>query len=151
MQLEADVDSRWNEGYGARNLVLRNNRYEQPSCSGSKDSAVILIRATVDNRATNYPLIENILFENNIFENITGFVINAKSFKSLVFRNNEIQQHGKVANVNETCGSISAELGQGLWVENNTWSLGSDQAPPRLLYDQATTTLFGVQGNSLKN
>jgi hypothetical protein len=151
MQLEADVDNRWNEGYGAQNLILRNNRYEQPSCGGGKDSAVILIRATVNNRATNYPLIENILLENNLFEDITGLVINAKSFKNLVFRNNEIRQRGKVANVNDTCGWMSAELGQGLWVENNTWSLGSDQAPPRLFYDRATTKLIGVQGNRLKN
>jgi pectate lyase len=105
----------------------------------------------VNNRATNYPLIENILLENNLFEDITGLVINAKSFKNLVFRNNEIRQRGKVANVNDTCGWMSAELGQGLWVENNTWSLGSDQAPPRLFYDRATTKLIGVQGNRLKN
>jgi hypothetical protein len=151
MQLEADVDNSWNEGYGTRNLILRNNRYEQPNCGGNEDGAVILIRATVNDRATDYPLIENILFDNNIFENIAGPVIDAKSFKNLVFQNNEIQQHGKVANATKTCGWISAELGQGLWVENNTWSTEADQAPPHLLYDHGTTRQIGIQGNRLKN
>lgn len=151
MQLEADVDSNWDEGYGARNLILRNNTYDRPNSHLVGNGAVIFISATVNGHATGYPLLENIMFESNIFENFTGPIIDAKSFKNLVFQNNEIRQPGKVADATKTAGWIKAELGQGLWLEGNTWTYGSSQEPPHILYDRTTTKEVVVQKNHIEN
>ena len=46
--------------------------------------------ATSNGDTTHYPLLENILFENNGFKETTGPAVEAGSFKNLVIRNNSI-------------------------------------------------------------
>ena len=146
--LIADVGPSWSEGFGARNVVVRNNQFESSNCIGG---AVVGLGATSNGDTTHYPLLENILFENNGFTEMTGPAIEARSFKNLVIRNNSIVNLEKAPITTQMRGSICAELGNGLWVEGNQWTTQKGIAPSSLFYDAETTQKILCQGNHLKD
>jgi hypothetical protein len=107
--------------------------------------------ATSGGSATHYPLLENILFENNVFNEMTGFALEATSFKNLVIRQNSFINREKAPIALKMRGAIRAELGSGLWVEGNEWTTQNGMASPSLSYDAETTQKIVCQGNRLKN
>ena len=140
---------RWSEGFGARNLVIRNNKFDSSNCIGAWDGAAVGIRATSNGIISHYPLLENILFENNIFQEMTGPAIEAASFNNLVIRNNKFINNEKAPVILKMRGSIQAGFGSGLWVEGNDWTTQNDIDPPALYYDAGTTQKISCQGNRL--
>jgi Right handed beta helix region len=151
MLLLADVGPSWSEGFGAQNVVIRNNRVESSNCIGAWDGAAVGIRATSNGIITHYPLLRNILFENNIFQEMTGPAIEAASFNNLVIRNNKFSNNEKAPIMLKMRGSIQAGFGSGLWVEGNDWTTQNGIESPSLLYDAETTKKIVCQGNHLQN
>ncbi|MBV8969182.1 MAG: hypothetical protein JO331_09000 [Verrucomicrobia bacterium] len=149
MLLIVDVGSSWSEGFGARNVIVRNNRFESPNCMGAGDGTVIGLGATVNGETTHYPLLENILFENNEFQEMTGPAITATSFKNLIVRINTFTNHEKAPIVLPMRGSLRAELGTGLWVEGNTWTTQTALASPTIFYDTDNTRTIVCEDNRL--
>jgi hypothetical protein len=149
MLLIADVGPSWSEGFGARNVVVRNNQFESSNCFGAGDGAVVGLGATSNGDTTHYPLLENILFENNGFKEMTGPAIEARSFKNLVIRNNSIINLEKAPITLKMRGSICAEFGSGLWVEGNEWTTQKGIASSSLFYDADTTQKILCQGNHI--
>jgi len=47
-------------------------------------------------------------------------------------------------------GCLRAELGSGLWVEENTWTTQTGLASPTIFYDSDTTRAVVCEGNRLK-
>jgi hypothetical protein len=87
MLLTTDVPpGLWAEGFGARNVVARGNRFEACNPKGASDGPVIQLGATVRRGTSHYPLLEEILFEVNQFEETPGPTILAASFKNLASR-----------------------------------------------------------------
>jgi hypothetical protein len=149
MLLIADVGPSSSEGFGASNIVVRNNRFESPNCVGAGDGTVIGLGASINGETTHYPLLENIRFENNQFQEMTGPAITAASFKNLVVRNNTIINREKPPIVLPMRGCLRAELGSGLWVEENTWTTRTGFASPTIFYDADTTRAIVCEGNQL--
>jgi hypothetical protein len=151
MLLIADVGSSWSEGFGARNVIVRNNQFESENCLGTGDGAVIGIGADDNGEVTHYPLLQDILFEDNVFKEMPGPAIEATSFKNLIFRNNEVINIEKAPVVLQMRGAVRAELGSGLSVESNSWTTQKGIPAPGLFYDPQTTSQVACQGNRLKN
>jgi hypothetical protein len=151
MLLVADVGPSWSEGFGARNVIIRNNQFESSNSMGAGEGAVVGMSATSGGSTTRYPLLENILFENNVFKEMTGFALEATSFKNLVIRQNSFINREKAPIALKMRGAIRAELGSGLWVEGNEWTTQNGMASPSLLYDAETTQKIVCQGNRLRN
>lgn len=149
MLLIADVGPSWSEGFGAQNVIIRHNQFDSSNCMGAGDGAMIALGANCNGSATHYPLIDNILLENNTFKEMTGPAIEASAFKNLVIRNNSFVNSGKPPVAEKMRGSIRAEFGSGLWVEGNDWTTQKDIDLPRLLYDAETTQKIVGQGNRL--
>ena len=149
MLLLADVGPSWSEGFGAQNVVIRNNQFDSSNSIGAWDGAAVGIRATSNGIVTQYPLLENILLEGNIFKEMTGPAIEAASFNNLVIRNNKFINKEKAPIALKMRGSIQAVFGSGLWVEGNDWTTQNGIDPPSLLYDAETTKKIVCNGQVL--
>lgn len=89
MQLEAGVERRWSEGYGINNLIFRNNVIE--SCDTNHwNGAVIYMGVYLDSGRTDYPIFQNVLFENNTIINCPQQAFFLSSCKNVIVRNNVI-------------------------------------------------------------
>jgi hypothetical protein len=78
--------------------------------------------ATSGDSVSHYPLLENILFQNNLFKEMTGLALKAASFKNLVICQNSFINGEKAPITLKMRGTIRAQLGNGLWVEGNEWT-----------------------------
>lgn len=152
MLLSIDVSpGLWSEGFGARNVVVRGNRFESCNPQGAGDGAAVQMGATVQRGTSPYPLHDGVLFEANQFEETPGPAILAASFTNLVFRNNTVVNREKVLLSAPMRGSVRAELGTGLWVEGNQWATKAGIDTPKLFYDPDTMRSIVCRANQLKN
>jgi hypothetical protein len=151
LMLLADVDPSWSEGFGARNIIFRDNKFEASNPAGVHDGVAVYVTASINGSASSYPLIENILFEKNVFKEMTGPAIEATSFKNLVLRQNTFINHSKAPVVSKLRGAIHAELGRGLWLEGNKWMTENGLPKPATLYDPETTQSIVCRDNRLEN
>ena len=85
----------WSEGYGADNIVVRNNRFDSvnPRGAGNDGKARdiymgVYMETDPSMRRTDYPILSNILFENNTFKDSYGLVAFISSAGNVTFRNN---------------------------------------------------------------
>ena len=85
----------WSEGYGADNIVVRNNRFDSvnPRGAGSGGKARdiymgVYMKTDPSTQRTDYPILSNILFENNTFKDSYGLVAFISSAGNVTFRNN---------------------------------------------------------------
>jgi hypothetical protein len=150
LHLLADVSvGLWSEGFGARNIIVRHNHFEAANPAGAAGGAAVWVGAAIGGSPTNYPLLENLLLEDNSFKEMTGPVIEASSFKNLVLRGNSIVnlEPGPIAL--KMRGAIRAELGSGFWAEGNEWTTQKDMDRPGLFYDPDTTSGVVCRGNHL--
>ena len=150
MLLITDVSSSWSEGFGARNVIVRNNQFETSNCMGTGDGAAIALSAAVNGVISSYPLIENILFESNTFKDMNGPAITAASFKNLVIVNNKLIDSVYPHVTPKMAASIRAELGNGLWINGNDWTTTAGTPIPYLFYDPQTATNIDCAGNRLQ-
>jgi len=61
MLLEPDISpGLWSEVFGARNVIIRGNKFESSNSIGASDGPVIEVGATVCGSSTNYPLIDGV-------------------------------------------------------------------------------------------
>jgi hypothetical protein len=150
LHLVAEVNETRAKGFGARNVVVRDNRFDDVNPSGAHDGAALYVSVDVGGAPTRYPLLENILIEKNVFTEMTGPAIEAASFKNLVVRNNHFINREAVPLNLPMRGGIRAECGHGLWVEENTWTTENRVASPALWYDAETTKKIICRQNQLK-
>ncbi len=151
LHLLADSNSSWNEGFGAQNIIIRNNQFMAENPAGAHDGAVVYVSADINGRPSYYPLLENILFEKNVLEETPGPAIEAASFKNLIIHNNRFINREKALIAFKMRGSIRAELGSGLWVEGNEWTTQNGNASPSIFFDAETTQNIVCHGNRLTN
>ncbi|WP_104668225.1 right-handed parallel beta-helix repeat-containing protein [Ensifer adhaerens] len=140
----------WEEGFGARNLVVRGNHFQACNPMGVSDGAIVHIGADVRGAASPFPLLDDLLFEHNQFEETPGPAITATSFRNLVFQENTVINREKPLTPKPMRGGVRAELGTGLWVEGNSWTTQEDIEPPRLYYDADTVRSIACRANVLK-
>ena len=85
----------WSEGYGVSNVVIRGNSFENQNPSGSNALhrertiyAGIYLKRDPSEDVTDYPIIRDLLFENNVFSNSCGVAAYVTSGKGVTFLNN---------------------------------------------------------------
>lgn len=87
----------WCEGYGADNIVLRDCVFEnacmRSSKSGRNCKDIIIssyCKTDPSREKAKFPILTNILFENNTFKNVKGLLAEIHSADNVIFRGNEI-------------------------------------------------------------
>lgn len=85
----------WSEGYGVSNVVIRGNSFENQNPSGSnalhRERTIyvgIYLKRDPTEAVTDYPIIRDLLFENNVFSNSCGVAAYVTSAKGVTFLNN---------------------------------------------------------------
>jgi parallel beta-helix repeat protein len=150
LHLTLDTGSIWSEGYGPRNIIVRNNKFESANCQGVTNGSAVYLDSTIDGTSSNYPMVDNILFDSNTFEETAGPIIEANAFKSLVVTNNTIFNRKPVQTELKMRGDIRAEDGAGLWVSGNDFTTSGDSPPPEILFDPLTTKQVFCRDNQLR-
>lgn len=84
---------KWAESGATKNIIIRNNRFED-SCYGGKNASLIWVNPLLDETPENVYFNKNIIIEGNTFNSFDRSVLNAKSVENLVFRNNELKSSG---------------------------------------------------------
>ncbi|HZY38269.1 MAG TPA: hypothetical protein VFE53_16545 [Mucilaginibacter sp.] len=151
IHLIVDVAQYWAGGFGAQNIIVRNNKFESINPAGEHKGSAIYVSADVNSNPSHYPLLQNLLLENNTFTEMTGPAVEAASFRNLVIRQNTFINREKAPIALKMRGAIRAELGSGLWVEGNNWTTKNGFDPPAIFYDAETTKNIVCSGNLLKN
>ena len=139
----------WSEGFGARNVIVRGNKFDTCNCKGTGVGAIVELGAAVRRGSTAYPLIDGIVFDKNDFTESPGPTLSATSFKNLVFSNNSVTNRKQLSTAEPMRGGIRVELGGGLWVDGNTWSTQAGFDTPKLFYDADTTRTIVSADNHL--
>lgn len=88
----------WSEGYGASNIVVKNCIFENANATaGGKNDGFardisLSVYLEVDPSSVRkcYPILNNVLFENNTFINSCGLIAYANNTKNLIFKDNKI-------------------------------------------------------------
>jgi hypothetical protein len=148
VHVDADLTP-WDEGFGARNVIIRNNTFSNVNPLGAHDGSVIYVSADIGGTPTAYPLLQDILIENNTFTETPGPVMEAASFHNLIFRNNRIVNSNRPSVVEPFRGSIRAELGDHLVLDNNVWTTLNGLVSPELVFDADTAKDIVCSNNRL--
>ncbi|MDQ0089510.1 hypothetical protein J2T12_002922 [Paenibacillus anaericanus] len=117
IQIECGAESRWAEGYGVENVLIRNNLIE--SCDVNHwNMAVIYIGVYLDQGRTTYPIFQRISIENNTIVNCPQQAIYVSSCGEVSIRDNAI--------MNPNTGSVKTGLdGDENCVSNREYYRGS--------------------------
>ncbi len=146
IKIETGYGQLWAEGYGAANIVIRNNQFEKINPGGHQELELkpviymsVYIKEDPSREKTQYPIIQDILIQNNVFSEFPGAVAYACSAKNVIITGNTIR-NGIPKNVAYVYrGAIGASYSSDIFVMDNQWI--SSEAMPKLgIYcDQETT------------
>lgn len=145
----------WAEGYGASNIILRGNVIEQanPSLAYPLDKTPALdiysfLGAESTAARTAYPILHDILIENNTFTDFPGMAIAVTSAQNVTIRGNVFRANGAVANNPTYRGGISAGYSSGIFILDNRW-ITSPYLTPTFYEDVFSTGTVYIHGNTL--
>lgn len=141
----------WSEGYGARNIVIRNNTFEKSVVddAGRDIYMGVYMKKTWPEADTMFPILSDILIENNTFKDTSGYIIKMGSAGSVTIRNNTfINETPRL--INEPWrGTFSVAYSTKTRILNNTWVSSTNIPAPGIYYDDRTTPGIVIQGNKV--
>lgn len=146
----------WCEGYGASNILLRNNIFSgvnQSNYHAAEKSPMVYIGVFLKNdpspERTSYPIISRILFEGNRFVNSPGVISYISSGRDIVFRNNTVvNDRPSLSGVAER-GGVAADWCGNLFLVGNRWMKSEFMPPPQFLSGGAGVRNVYFRGNQL--
>jgi len=145
---------KWCEGYGAANIVVRNNVFDSVNPTEVKDDGKardiylgVYMEDSPTQLRTTYPIINNVLFENNRFVNSFGLVAFISSAGKVTFRNNTM--------VNTTArnqplpyrAAFHVIYGSDIAIVNNRYVASPHVTRPGVTYDVDTCHTIVAEGN----
>lgn len=133
------------EGFGASDLVLRNNRIEDCNRMASPGTHAIRLGASgIAASVRPYPALRNISLEGNRFVGLRGGAISLDAWQNITVKNNLF---ACAASSLVPPGTILAQNGSGLTLVGNQWNMVSPGAGD-LRYDSDTVTDLTVSSNN---
>lgn len=108
IQIETGCESRWSEGHGVKNLVIRNNIIRHCDLNAWQ-MAVIYIGVYLPDGRCDYPVFEDILLENNTIIDCPRLAMYLSSCKNVVVQNNVIINANQIPLDLHCYGSSSME------------------------------------------
>lgn len=147
----------WSEGYGASNILIRNNVFENVNPIGAyqneKQPVIymsVYLQSDPSVEKTMYPILNNILIEKNTFINNPGVIANICSAGNVVIRDNKIINNVTRQNNLSFRGAIGAAYASDLKVINNTWIKSPYNPNPGIFADIETTKDIVFEGNTVR-
>lgn len=140
----------WSEGYGAKNIVVRNCTFDSASITSAwRDINLnVYMKRDPSPGGTMYPILSDILFEKNTFIDSFGYVANITSSGNVVFRNNTIMHKTDRKKPVANRGTFYVAYSSDTKIINNKF-VESDFANSGVYYDTDTTKNLVFEGNRL--
>ena len=144
----------WSEGYGVNNVVVRNCEFDSVNVCDRKyqnKARDIFIGAYLRRdpsfEQTRYPIISNVLFENNTFKNSFGLIALISSSGNVTFKDNTFENTAKRMSPNAYRAAFYVNNSQNTRIINNTWIESPLVPNPGVYYDADTVEGLVVKGN----
>ena len=146
----------WCEGYGVNNVVIRNNTFDTCNPLGvqtmgyERDIFIgTYLRHDPSKEQTTYPILKNILFENNTFKDTFGMVATIGSAGNITFLNNTF--------INETERQFPLAYRGGFYIThssnvkiiNNKFVESKNTPNIEVKYEKDSTKNLVVRGNKI--
>ncbi len=136
---------KWCEGYGASNIVIRNNSFDSvnPRATYSNEKNPVIYMSTYlksdpSSLKSEYPILSDILVENNKFTDCPGAIAYVCSAKNVIIRNNIIDNPLPKLTEFKHRGAVGASNSSEIFVTGNTWINSPYMPMPGLLIDSET-------------
>lgn len=95
IQIETGCESRWSEGHGVRNLIIRNNIIRHCDLNAWQ-MAVLYMGVYLPDGRTKEPVFQDILIEHNSFIDCPRLAMYLSSCKNIIVRDNVIINAGQL-------------------------------------------------------
>ncbi len=148
----------WSEGYGASNIVIRKNIFDNVNPIGAypneKQPVIYLsvyLKSDPSIEKTMYPILNNILIENNSFLNNPGAIAYICSAGNVIIRDNRIENSVSRTENLPFRGSVGAAYASDIKIVNNTWIKSDFMPNPGIFADIETTKDIVFEGNIIKD
>ncbi len=148
----------WSEGYGASNIVIRDNKFENVNPIGAyrnEKQPVIYMSVYLQKdpsiEKTMYPILNNILIEKNSFINNPGAIAYICSAGNVVIRDNSIVNSVSRIENQIFRGAIGASYASDVTIVNNKWVRSPYNARPGVFADIETTKDIVFEGNTVQD
>jgi len=136
----------WCEGYGAYNIVIRNNRFENINPTGGYPNEMspviylsVYLKTDPSLEKTAYPILHDILIENNRFSEFPGTVAFISSARNVIFRDNVIANTVPRRKELPFRGALGAAYASEVFVTGNRWLGPLRGEKPGVWIDPETT------------
>ena len=148
--------SAWSEGYGVSNVVIRGNLFDAVNPSGSYVShrqrsiyTGIYLRTDPSQDTTEYPIIRDILIENNTFRDNTGVTAYLSSVSNVVVRGNAIEDPTPRRRENPSRSQFFLTNARDVKIVDNIYRASPNVLSPGVSFDPETCSGVVVEGNKV--
>ncbi len=145
----------WCEGYGVENVVVRNCTFDTCNPSGSMTNGYerdiymgVYLFTDPSYRKTAYPILRDIMFENNTFKDTFGVVAVVTSVRNLIFRNNTFSNPTPRKNPLKYRGCFYVGWSRDVSIVNNKFVLSENISDLGVYIEKGTVKRLKIQGNS---
>ncbi len=147
----------WCEGFGAHNIVIKNNKFEMSNPTGSVNRCLerdIFIgsyqKRDPSDEHTNYPILSDILIENNEFVDTFGLCAYIASAQNVIIRDNKFE--AKTLRIKDRLyrGGFYIRNSSDIKILNNTYIESPMFKELGVRYDSTNTNKIIAKGNSIK-
>lgn len=141
----------WSEGYGARNIVIRNNTFEASAATNAwRDiNFNVYMKTDPSGGGTRYPILRDVLIEKNKFIDSYGYVAAFTSCGNVVFRKNTISHTRPRRDLKAYRGTFYVDYASDVKIINNKF-ISSEFANAGVYVNPETTSNILVEGNTVK-
>ena len=146
----------WSEGYGASNIVIRNNVFDSvnpmDAYPNEKLCAIymsVYLKSDPSQEKTFFPILNDILVEKNRFLNIPGVFAYVCSAGNVILRDNLVENPLTRKENFSFRGGVGTSYSSNLIVINNRWLRSPYMAKPGLFADPETTGAVIFEGNQI--
>jgi hypothetical protein len=144
----------WSEGFGVNNVVVRNCTFDSVSQSGATRQDRVhdiyfaaYLRRDPSFEQTRYPIISNILFEDNIFKESSGLVALISSSGNVIFHRNTFINNTPRKEETPDRGAFYIHHSSNIKIINNTWVKSPYVTRAGVFVDKDTTKNLVFEGN----
>ena len=147
----------WSEGYGVSNVVIRGNFFDTVNPSGSYAShrqrsvyTGIYMRTDPSQDVTDYPIIHDILIENNVFRDNTGVTAYLSSVSNVTVRGNVIEDPTPRRRENPFRSQFFLTSARNVRIIDNVYRASPNVRAPGVAYDPETCAGVVAEGNKVE-
>ena len=146
----------WSEGYGASNIVIRNNIFDTVNPVDAKNDGKardifigVYMKTDPSTERTSYPILSDILFENNTFRDSFGLIAFISSAGNVTFRNNTFLNPGSRLNPLPYRSAFFVTHAQNVKIVNNIWEASPNVPNPGVFIVPDTVQGVIAEGNQI--